>query len=920
MNRRLRKYLLIAAGIVVGLAVIIIIGVKLFLTDERLRAYIEPAMEAQLGRDVSIGAFEVRLLRSFPNLSVGARDLFVHTPDQNGEVQPDLASAKRVWVDISLLPLLQSRVYINSLEIQEPQILVEVYEDFSTNLIEVLSDSADVDDRESKGEDESAAVIKEITVEKFSIIGGQLAYSHADGTLFTVSSLNVSISARLGDIGEGVPTVSVGDVEYAVDPGYDKNLVEVEGVFMAEDAYFETGGIPYVNGWDLRLDLNALADLDSSWVQVQQTAIGIENLQLTLAGLIEHWDEELIGMALEVKAPEASIEELWSLLPAVLVKDVEGISGTGKVDVAATIRGDLGEDQLPALDAAIKVADGSVNYPGLPSAISQINVDANLSLDKLTLSDLRAKADGAELSLTGSVQNFASPIIAVDLQIVADLGKIPSYIPLEEGTTLSGDLDVNTRLSGALDEVDQLRAEGLIGLANVNYTSSVLEQPIENLSGKLQLNNSVIEIRALDLGTGASDVHFTGMLENYAALFADSVEAGQEAIIRGHATSRRFDVSEQLSDDTTATGPLVLPDVIAHITFAADALEYEGIVLKKANGAIEMQDGIISYEGGSDGFLQGILRTAGKFDLSNPLNPVFDGSFGLEQVRASQFFTAFESLNHVANIGTFLDGFFDSQATIGLRMDEELSPILETLFAEGTFGAKSGTLAGMPVQEKLAEITGLASMTSLAVGAWTHKFSVSGEKLHVHALEMSAGDFTFGVNGSQGFDGSMDYMLRVELPESAAATLEAAPVATALNTAIKPVSQLANATLVDPETKRITLDFLARGTFSNPELKLNTEMFTSRLEARALALVQGARLEAQAKIDSLENETRLKAEAELDAQRVKLEDAAKERANELLGGVVDSSGVSSEVDSLKEKGGEVLKDRLKGLLKRKKKN
>ena len=51
---RLRKVFLIVLGVITGTVLLLIVGLKLLLTDERLRTAIEPMMEEALGREVSI--------------------------------------------------------------------------------------------------------------------------------------------------------------------------------------------------------------------------------------------------------------------------------------------------------------------------------------------------------------------------------------------------------------------------------------------------------------------------------------------------------------------------------------------------------------------------------------------------------------------------------------------------------------------------------------------------------------------------------------------------------------------------------------------------------------------------------------------------------------------------------------------------
>lgn len=886
--QRVRKVLLILLGVAAGLLLLLAVGLKLFLTDERLRAAMEPALEEQLGREVSIGVFETRLLRSFPNVAVGAAELAIHTPDRAGEARPDLAQLDRLWIEVALFPLLQSKLHIKGLLLESPRILIEVYDDLSSNLIVSGGE---------EGTSDAPSVVREIAIERFQITGGQVVYSHADGTLLTVADLNSDLTARLGAV------------------------AAVAGRVAAGTTYLELGGIPYAEDLDIQLDLQAEANLDSSWVHFEQIDLRLADLLLAMQGDVIDWDSDRIGVDLEINAPEATIEGILSLLPAAVTGDLAGISGQGDVAIAATVRGELTEGENPALDARLTVNEGSIQYPGLPAAIQNITLQAQITDTGIELDRFAAMSAGTSLEASGSLDNYVTPVLAGVLKLDSDLSKINDFYPLDEGTSLTGRVELDAQVSGPLGgpagfDPGSLSATGVAVLTNMGYASAELEQPIEQVTGTLTFSNKQIEIRPLTFRTGQSDVAFSGTVQNYLALAADTILAGQEPIIRGQATSRYFNASEQLSDDTTDTGPLVLPDVVMDLNFAVQELEYDGLVLSNAEGKASMRDGVITFDAGNAGFLNGMLRASGALDLSNPMQPAFDGSLGVDRVRASGFFSAFEQLNGIAKLGGFFDGFFDSEATINLTLDENFDPDLASLIARGSFSASGGTLHDMPLQEHLAELTGLSALQSLDIGRWTHQFSISGQKLHIQSLDFSAGDFTFGLNGSQGFDGSLDYMLLVGLPDDAAATLSQAPVQQAL----QPLTRVANIALVDPATGRITLDFVARGTFTDPQLMLNTDMMRSRLSARATTLAGEARAAAQAKLDSLENAARLRAEAELAAQRKLLEEKAAAEAGKLLGGIVDSAGVATGIDSLKEEAGEALKDRLRGLLDRKKKN
>lgn len=882
-----KKTLLIVSSVVLTAIVLLFLFVRLYLTDERLRDIAEPLLEEQLGRDVSIGGFQVRVLRSLPDITVGVTDVIIHSPSIDGEPSPDLASVGKLWVELPILPTLQGNIEIKALELDDPTILVEVYDDLSSNLIELGEAETDTLAAESPDVSETT----EISLERVIVRNGQIGYVHADGTLLALDGVNTELSARLADI-------SV-----------------LEGQLSIDDAYYEAGGITYIDQWNLELDLLAQTHLDSAWLKIDRANMSVQDLVLQVAGRIDDYTSENIGIDLAFNAPDASVASFWSLLPPAIVKDMNGLQSEGIFSVDGTLAGEIAEGTLPDLNADLQVRNGSVKYPDLPTSITGLTLDATLTNDELTVREFSADADGARLRSQATITNFASPVLDADIDLNVNLEELANYYPLEDSTQLSGALSLDTQVKGPVDKIDDLNIAGVIELESVDYSSSQLEQPVSDLGGRIYLESDRIRLNDVSMVTGQSDVKFEGVITGYEAFLADSLSPLPDPVIKGQIVSSYLNLTEQMSSDTTSTfvGPLELPPIQLDIELSVDELEFNGVAFKDASGYLSLTEGIMGFDDISATLFGGLLNATGSFDLSDPLAPAFNGGVGLSQIPATEFFSALPDMDAIVQLGNYLKGFFNSEATFGLSLDKDLNPQYETAIASGVFGSQQGAFGTVPLQAAIAQYTGVNGLESLDVKDWSHAFSVSGEKLHVQDLSFDAGEYAFSLNGTQSFDGGMDYQLRVELPESASSALAAAPVQGALSS----LSSTISTALQNPETGRITLDLLASGSFNDPSVKLDSEQMAARLTA---SITQGLRTEAESRADSLQQLARERAEAELEEQRQRLEERAEEGVEQLVGDLVDSSLVTTPLDSLKEKGADALQDRLKGLLNRKKRN
>ncbi len=865
----LKKFVLIPVIVVVALLTAAIGGLYLYLNDARLRGLIEPVLESSLGRDVTLESVRLSLFRTFPNIGFGVEGLTIHTPDG-----PDLASIDALWVAAPFSSLLGDELRISAIELIGPRILIEPIGEGRTTL-DGLGGEASSD---APADSASAGTIQ---LDRISVRDGVFAYADEAGTLFAVADLDADLRATLAE------------------------TMALSGYIEAFGLTYESAGITYASDWDLRLDLDADADLTAETLRLGATRLRAENLDIAMAGEIAGWSRDRMRVDLTIDSPDGTIEGFLSLLPKGLVKDLDGLVARGAFSLAATVKGEYGDDVMPALDARIGIQDGFIQYPGLPEAITGLALDAHLTNEQVDIARFSAAAAGNTLVATGRIVNGPTTTVDATFAMQADLATIPRFYPLDPGTTIAGAIQADARIQGPVDNPEALEAEGTAELKGVRYASPDLPQPIDALDGVIRLDRDVIRLERFALRAGQTDATLNGAISNYMS-FASSAPDAPVPAFTGQMHSNLLFADELIPQDTTDTEPLDLPDLLMDVTYTADRLVYSGIELAGARSTIHLENDVLTMSDMSAAMFGGQLTGRMSFSTQDPLNPATDGAIALNGLAAERFFASMETVNRFARLGGFFEGLFDSEARFSLRMDSLLNPQLETIQASGLFGAREGSLSGLPILEKLSAFTGLADLRTLSLNDWSQSFSVAAERLEIRDLNLNAGPYAMQLNGSQGLDDQLDYTLRLVLPASASDALLAAPVGAAL----RPLAGIANAALVDPTTGRIVLDLLAQGEFGDPAIRLNTDMMKTRLESYASALVAGARQEAEARLDSLAQ-----------AQKAALEQEARSRLENLIGGDSTTAGspiAVPNVDSLKSKGEDLVKDRLKGLLNRKK--
>jgi hypothetical protein len=122
-----------------------------------------------------------------------------------------------------------------------------------------------------------------------------------------------------------------------------------------------------------------------------------------------------------------------------------------------------------------------------------------------------------------------------------------------------------------------------------------------------------------------------------------------------------------------------------------------------------------------------------------------------------------------------------------------------------------GKLVGFALTNKLADYTGLDELRQLDFKNWANAFTIANGRINLTNLivHSSAADFT--MSGSQGLDGTMDYILNSKLPESVSSRIKLQGVGAELLQFFK------------DKDGRINLNFTVTGMVDDPALKLDTQ-------------------------------------------------------------------------------------------------
>lgn len=842
MSKTLKIFLILVV-IPVVLLVGAVIGLKLYFTTDRLKAIVIPRVEEVTQRSVSVADVSLSIL---PKLAIRMKDLAVSNPHGEKFEKEQFLRLDELILDVSIFPLLKNRLEVNEVVLTRPELYLEVNQEGVPNyaqsktLTEQPLAAPEVDKEEPRRRPFT------LLLSDFRVIDGSVEYFNLPSDRrITLQGYNQTVRVSTEEKGDNV---------------YIEGQSSVQGMNYGSAKSFLLTGLPLITYQ--RLTYNMSRDV----LIIDSVHIGVRDISLVLKGSVESV-QTLPVADLTLRSARAELAQLLSLAPKEVLKAAEGLSSSGKFQFAMTIKGEMSDSVLPEVKGTFTVTEGTVRYAALPKAITDINIVGGFEQPRsvqptpprkgiqqkpgrFDVEKLTATLGSSTITGKFGVVNFDEPRMSASFNGSMNLAEVKEYYPLEQGTELTGLMNANLSLAGMAKDPMSVRAEGKLEFRGVTIKTPASERPLQNLSGAITFNNQVLESNQLAMTIGQSDMNMAFTMRNYLALVMGEAAASGKPSMLVTLRSRQFRTADLMSDENQTKGTprppkegakdrgALLPDIDVDANVSIEKLVTEKFEFSNARGSVRIRDGLITLQNFSLNAFDGTVVTRGTLDVRDMSRRPFNLDLDITGVEANALLPKFTSF------GNNLFGKFSMSTSLKGDLNDTLGLDTRTLSGEGKVQVHQGRLTGYPLTIKLADYTGINELRQVDFQSWSNVYRIADGRIHIGELKIAAANTDFHINGSQGFDGTLDYRMLVRLPEALSGKLRIGGLGGELINFLK-----------DKEG-RLNLNLLVTGTAASPSFALDTR---EAEQAAKRALEQKARDE----LKRLEEEAKRKAEEEL---------------------------------------------------------
>ncbi|WKZ59705.1 MAG: AsmA-like C-terminal region-containing protein [Cyclobacteriaceae bacterium] len=458
--------------IVIGIVFVVLLAAALILPvvfKDDIKAAIDKELAKSINADVVFDAdnFSLTLFRNFPNITVEMRDFGVINREPfAGEV---LFATERLEVEVNLKDVLfGDQLRLKGITLVSPLINVKVLEDGRANYdIAIASEEQEVTTEESGD--------FSFGIDHWEVIDGDITYDDLSlPFLLTLKNVNHSGS---GDFTQDVFDLKTSTTADTVTVKYD--------------------GMEYLT--NKRAAIDAIISISEEYTKYtfKENSAKINDFAMSFDGWFK-MNENDYGMDISFNSPKNTFKSLLSLVPGMYSESFTDIKTDGELQFAGFVKGTYSETQMPAFQVNLNVMEAMFQYPDLPTAVNNINLnmlvdnrDGNIDNTVIDVKKFHMDFGSNPFDARALISKLYPTEVDANINAKLNLAELSKMFPVE-GMEMRGNYAIDLTAKGVYDSLKKTipSINAIMSLANGYVKTSEFPLPLQDLKFNSSVKNT----------------------------------------------------------------------------------------------------------------------------------------------------------------------------------------------------------------------------------------------------------------------------------------------------------------------------------------------------------------------------------------------------------------------------------------------
>lgn len=733
-----------------------------------------------LTADVSIGDVDLSLIQNFPkftitisNVKVIGREPFENVP---------LADIDEITATVDVMSVINGeQINIHTIGIADITSHVIVLDDGTANYdIVASSNSEEVSSEEEEITEESTedeASLLNVQIQEYYFRNAHIIYDDRQGDLMA-ELINLSHSGK-GDF------------------TLDEFLFETKTT--ADEITVEMEGIKYMNKVSTDITFNFMMDLPNAKYTFDQNEIKLNELSLSFDGWVQMPNDD-IDMDLTFATNKTDFKSLLSLVPSAYTADFADVQTSGNLKLEGMAKGTYADNdgvmQLPGFDVSLLVDNARFQYPDLPKAAENIQINVRAQNPGGSEDNMIVDVNTFHVELAQNPIDFqlhvkhpvSDPDLKGALQAQINLESLADVIPMEEGESYSGSITSDIRFAGKMSSIENenyeaFDANGKLIILGMNYTSSALPYKVDLKKMYLEFAPQFVSLTSFEAQVGKSDFSANGRIDNLLAYYfkeemlhgefnlnstyLDVNEFMEESTDEGETTSENPSeetTDEIITDDTSSVEGFAVPgNINFEMNTNINTIRYDQMDITDLNGKLIIKDETIDMQRLAMNLLKGSMIMSGSYSTKNTPRPKVSFAMDMNEIDITETAVNFNTIEQMAPIMKSAKGAVSIDMNMKGMLDDSLNMDLMSVDAVG----KLHTHRVMVDNEKLElidEKLKVNKFNPLPINDVDIDFTIKDGKLETSPFDVKAGDVNSTIYGYTNLEQQINYTIDSEVP------------------------------------------------------------------------------------------------------------------------------------------------------------
>ena len=840
---------------ILGIVLLVIIGILIafpFFLEDKIADIIKNKVNQNINATLNFEAAQLSLLKSFPDAYLDLKGVsLVNNAPFEGDT---LFSAADIELELSLRELFKSAeepIGIKKLLLDKARLHIKVDADDNANY-----DIALEDENVEKSNTSSADSSFNFDLEEYALTNAELIYDDfTTGMHLVITEMN--------HYGSGDLSLETSQLKTKTDA-----LVS-----------FQLDSIQYLK--DNKVALDALIGIDlqqNRYTFLENTAL-VNQLPLVFDGFVQ-LNENHQNVDISFKTPSTDFKNFLALIPKAYATDLDGVSTTGNFEVKGEFKGVVDEDHIPTFMIQIQSKNASFKYPDLPKSVNNVFIDTEINNETGNTEDtyinvrrIQFQIEEDRFDLNATIKDLlGNTKVTLNADGKINLGNIAKAYPMPNDYALTGIL--TTAITTAFDmaslenhQYQNTKTSGEASVSGFHYESEELKKPVDITKAKLTFSPTIVSLDAFEGTLGQTDFSAIGTLTNALGyVFNDENLEGRFELQSNTFAVDDFMVGEgevvkAKKSPQHTTGRIKVPSFLnATIDVSGNSVLYDNLELKNVKGQLQVKDQTAKLQNVTSELFDGQLSLNGMVNTKGEIS-TFDMELGIQGFKIAESFKALDLLKVLAPIAQAFQGKLDSDIKISGNLKEDMTPNLGTL---------SGDLLGQLLSAKistenapaLAALDNQFDFIDFNAFNWDDlktSLSFNDGRVVTKPISLNYNDIGITLSGSHTFDKQLQYQASLDVP--------AKYLGDEVNALMAKIDDQSLQDLRIPVLATIT------GGYANPKVTTDLTSGVSKLTQQLAEI-----------------------------QKQKLINKGKDKAIDVLGGLLRKNKDSSETDSTSNKG------------------